>query len=163
MERQKSEPESELVGLGRAGRMLGLTASQIAELGRAGKIQMVDKGKEKKNAVSVPSIEAYCEELRTDFGIGRRRRISTADVAILLDEEILPFPLADTIGREEALSMLYSSTSERIARALATGQIEALGLEINRFTDRDPFRVSRSSVIACLEGTSKSREPSEEG
>jgi len=161
MARQRSEFEGELVSVGRAAQMLGATLPQIAALAQAGKIQMADKRKGVENAILAQSIKAYCEDLRTNWRIKRRRRLSSGKADFLLDEDLLPFPLADTIGREEALSMLSSSRSQRIQLALIGADIDALPLEMYRLADSEPLRVSRSSVIACLGGAFRADKPNE--
>ena len=154
----KSELANKLISLGKAAQILGVSSAQIGALGRSGKLQLIDVGKNGTQVVSVQSIEAYCEALRTEFGIKPRRRISIKEACSPSGGDLLPFPLMDTIGREEALEMLYSSRSELIRDALRNERLNDLHFEMYRLTDSSPWRVSRSSVLACARGRSKAAE-----
>ncbi len=138
--------------------MFGVSSLEIAALDRAEKIQLVDVGKGDRNAVTLRSIKSYCEGLLAEFEITRRRRISTNEVASLLDEELLPFPRAETIGREELWSILSSSRRKEVVHALLAGKWGSLPFDAYRLTDSHPWRFSRSSVLACARGRSKAAE-----
>lgn len=137
----------------RAAQILGISAHQILALGAAGKLQIVDspKGKSQNMAtVSVLSIENFCEGLRLEFEIEHRSSRKCAGPKWNIDREFLPFPLSDTIGREEALEILYSSPTRRVQQALQEQNFEGLDFDSYRLTEASPWRISRSSLVDSL-------------
>lgn len=142
MAKERSEPKTDIVSIERAARILGVAPPQIGMLAGAGKIQMLHGGKRR---VSLRSIEMFCEALQNEFDIFRLSSSRNIELTPDPAENFLPFPLADTIGREEALEML--SVSGRLKGGLK--------VEAYRLTEFSPWRFSRSSVVAFIERSSK--------
>lgn len=157
METAKSDAEAGTVSITRAAQILGISAHQVLALGAAGKLQIVDspKGKNQSTAtVSVLSIENFCEGLRLEFEIEHRSSRKGTGPKWNIDREFLPFPLSDTIGREEALEILYSSPVCRVQQALEQN-LEGLDFDLYRLTEASPWRISRSSLVDSLARTSR--------
>lgn len=92
------------------------------------------------------SIVVFCDRLRADYGIADRRPVLSPPYQRHQDEDLLPFPLQDTMGSQEARTALGYAKTDSLVRL-----IEARCFEAYQFTPQAPWRVSRSSLVDHLD------------
>jgi len=137
-------PEREYVDMKRAMKILGISHSAVRNLFLEEKIAIVDYRKGSRKRVKYSSIVEFCDRLRTEHAIRDRRPALDSPHFRHRDEDLLPFPLSDTIGIKEVQDVLGYSTPTPIYKMVEEGRFEAYKLGMG-------WRFSRSSFAAYLE------------
>lgn len=148
----ESGQERDKVSIAEASEVLGVAAHQIEAFATAGKLQLTDgSGKKSRAMVTVVSLKMFCDGFCSQYGIDRREPTPRISEEF---EGFLPFPLIDTIGREEALEIVHTSPSRRVQRALENNS-EEFQFDMYRLSESSPWRFSRSLLIAALKRIAK--------
>jgi hypothetical protein len=146
--------EKEDVDVGRATRIFGVGRSTIYRMAqpnyRAGQsaIKLVAYHHRMKKRVLYSSIVAFCNFLRAEYGIEDRRPKLDHPMFRYRDEDLLPFPLSDTIYSAEVLAALGYSDHRPMVHLIEEGHFEAY--QLNR---EGPWRISRTSFKHFLDKT----------
>jgi hypothetical protein len=154
--------DKEYVDAARCARILGVSLTTvyrlIATVAFDGKplIAMVEYRRGARKRILYSSIVNFCDKLRTHFMIDDRRPALTDRLFRHKDEDLLPFPLADTIYSAEALEALGYMSNKPLVALIEEGCFEAYRLVLD-----NPWRISRSSFAAFLH--SLHDKPSEAG
>ena len=144
--------ESEYVDRRRACCILGISPRTLDRLTRSGWIEWVNYRKFSWKRIRYQSLVDYCDRLRASYRIADRRPQLSAPYLRHRDEDLLPFPLSDTMGAKEALSALGFSCTDSLVEMIEEGLIEAYQL-----VPQGPWRISRRSLLDLIK---KSRTPS---
>lgn len=143
--------EREYIDVQRCCRILGVNETIVRRLAESGLIKLIDYRRRSRKKVHYLSVVDFCDSLRARYGIPDTRPPLVPPYRYR-DEELLPFPLSDTIRSEEALNAL-SCSYYTLSHLIEEGQITAY-----RLVHENPWRISRSSVAAyrsrVLEGVS---------
>jgi hypothetical protein len=148
------------VSVARCARILGVCWTTVRRLavgvGTCGKpvITLIESRRFARKRILYSSIVYFCDHLRQRYEIADRRPKITNPLLRNRDEDLLPFPLADTIYSEEAMSALGYSSYPSLLALIEEGHFEAYRLVRN-----NPWRISRSSLAAFIENAQK--KPSE--
>lgn len=94
------------------------------------------------------SIVDFCDFLRVEYGIADRRPRLDRPMLRHRDEDLLPFPLADTIHSDEALRALGYVTQRPLIHMIEDRRFDAYSLNGQR-----NWRISRTSFKRFLEQT----------
>lgn len=119
-------------------------------------IDVADWGVGRRKRVLYASVVRYCDYLRQRYGIPDRRPPLANAIFRHRDEDLLPFPIRDTIGVRQAMALLGYETRRPISLLAEEGKFEAYRLlEI----EGSPWRISRSSIGAWMEHAGLIRRP----
>ncbi len=138
----------EYVDTRRACRILGVGYRTLQRFVSNGQIEWVSLGKVSWKRVRYKSVVDFCDRIRQQHKIASRRPPLHPHLRHR-DEDLLPFPLRDTMSSEEALAVLGLSNGNkglRFAQMVEEGRFEAYQL-----IPQGPWRVSRSSLLAYME------------
>lgn len=127
----------------RAMRILGLSHSAVRSLFLHEKIAIIDYRKQSRKRVRYSSIVDLCDRLRREYGIKDRRPKLDSPHFRHRDEDLLPFPLSDTIYIKEVQEILGYASRTPIYKMIEEGRFEAYKLAAWRF--------SRASLAAYLD------------
>lgn len=130
----------------RACRILGVSYRTLMRLAKRRSIEWLDDGKLSWKRVRYNSIVNFCDRLRMDHKIADRRPQLSAPYLRHRDEDLLPFPLQDTMSAQEVLPVLGFAKTDSVVRLIEEGCFEAYQLVLHA-----PWRVSRSSLLAYLD------------
>ncbi len=146
--------EKEYVNVARAARILGVSVStvyRLAELedkgGRA-LLVLVSYRFQARKRVLYSSIVRFCDGLRAHAGIDDRRPKLDHPMFRHRDEDLLPFPLSDTIYSAEALRALGHEDRRPLVNLIEEGRFDAYQL-----IRESAWRISRSSFVRFLDAT----------
>jgi hypothetical protein len=146
--------EKEYIDVRRTARIFGVgmsTVYRMAEKGyRDGRsaIEFVSYRRQMRKRVLYSSIIAFCDFLRAEYGVENRRPKLDGPMLRHRDEDLLPFPLSDTIYSAEVLSALGYEDRRPLVRLMEEGRFDAY-----RLTVEYTWRISRSSFISFLKKT----------
>lgn len=146
--------EKEYVDVRRAAHIFGVgisTVYRMTEPGyRAGRaaIELVSYRRQARKRVLYSSIVAFCDFLRAEYGIDDRRPELDHPMLRHRDEDLLPFPLSDTIYSAEALKALGYEDRRPLVYIIEEGRFDAY-----RLSAEYTWRISRSSFIRFLKKT----------
>lgn len=132
--------EREYINVPRCCHILGCSWTVIARLLEAKEIELVDFRKRGWKRIRYASVVAYCDGLRQRYGIVDRRAPLSSPILRHRDEDVLPFPLHDTIGSEDAMSALGFASLWPVVKLIESGTFEAYHL-----MPLSPWRISRRS------------------
>lgn len=138
--------EREYVDLRRAARILGVSDQNVICLYQGGLIEMINYAPRKRKRVRYQSIVDFCDALRTRYCIKDRRPALDDPMFRHRDEDLLPFPLSDTIGVQQAAEALGYVSPTPVRLMIEEGRFEAY-----QFAPWSPWRISRSSLAAYIE------------
>lgn len=138
-------PEREYVDLKRAAHILGVSDQNIICLYQAGLIEMIDYAPRKRKRVRYQSIVDFCDSLRTKYCIRDRRPALGNSMFRHRDEDLLPFPLTDTVGVQGAAEALGYVSPTPIRLMIEEGRFEAY-----QFAPWSPWRISKSSLATYM-------------
>jgi hypothetical protein len=146
--------EKEYLDVARTARIFGVGITTVYRLIRAysrcghAAIKLVTYRPKARKRVLYSSIVGFCNFLRAKHGIPDRRPKLDHPVLRHRDEDLLPFPLSDTIYSAEALRALGHVDLRPLMHLIEEGRFEAyqLGPEF-------PWRISRSSFRRFLDET----------
>jgi hypothetical protein len=146
--------EKEYVDARRTARIFGVGMSTVYRMaedgyrdGRAA-IKLVSYRHQARKRVLYSSIVAFCNFLRAEYGIADRRPKLDHPMLHHRDEDLLPFPLSDTIYSAEALAALGYEDRRPLVRLIEEGRFDAYRLS-NEYT----WRISRISFKRFLDET----------
>jgi hypothetical protein len=146
--------EREYVDVWRTTHILGVSRRTVYRLaatrrngGRA-LLDLVSYGKKRRKRVLYSSIVRLCDQLRSRYGIVDRRPKLDHPMFRHRDEDLLPFPLSDTIYSAEALRALGYEDLRPLICLIEEGRFDAY-----QFASYSDWRISRSSLKAFLAAT----------
>ncbi len=142
--------EREWIDVKRAMAILGVSHGTILNMHALGLIEMIDYSKRKRKRVKYSSIVEYCDELRIKFCIKDRRPQLASKLLRHRDEDILPFPLSDTIGPEDTLEALAYEHRTSVVNLIEEGKFDAYQLVKGGY-----WRISRKSFLEYLDACSR--------
>jgi hypothetical protein len=146
--------EKEYVNVGRTARILGVGITTVYRLARLQDktghtlLTLVEYRPQARKRILYSSIVRFCDSLRARFGIEDRRPKLDHPMFRHRDEDLLPFPLSDTIGSIEALSALGYEDIRPLVCLIEEGRFDAY-----QFLRESPWRISRSSFKTFLAAT----------
>jgi len=143
--------EREYIDVPRTRRILGAgnaTVYRLAEMkdrGGRGLLDLVDYRYQARKRVLYSSIVRFCDHLRQRYGIQDRRPPLSNPMFRHRDEDLLPFPLSDTIGSAEVLAALGYEARKPLVCLIEEGKFDAYQL-----IPESVWRISRSSFLRFL-------------
>lgn len=139
--------EKEYIDVPRAARILGVSdTTVVTEIYRRGLIAMIDYAPRKRKRVLYQSVVEFCDSLRVLYAIKDRRPPLDNPVLRYRDEDLLPFPLRDTIGVVQLPRYLGYGSVSPVRLLLEEGRFEAYQLYRG-----SPWRISRKSVLEYVQ------------
>lgn len=117
----------EYVDRRRACGILGVGLRTLERLAASGRVGYIDLRKKSHKRLQYQSIVDFCDRLRQESKIADRRP-QLAPHLRHRDEDLLPFPLADTIHAEEACELLGFRHLQPVVRLIEEGKFEAYQL-----------------------------------
>lgn len=138
--------EKEYVDMARACRILGVGWETVRRLADTGQVDLIEYRERGWKRIRYQSLIDFCERLRREYGIPDRRPHLSAPYLRHRDEDLLPFPLADTMYSEEATSALGVSKNV-LAHLIEEGRFEAYRMVLSggEAVKGSPWRISRAS------------------
>jgi hypothetical protein len=152
--------EKEYVDVGRTAYILGVSQSTVYRLAATSNpsgghlIDLVEYRPNARKRVLYASIVRFCDDLRTKYRINDRRPPLTNPLFRHRDEDLLPFPMSDTMASTEALHVLGYETRRPLVNLIEEGAFQAY-----RLVDETPWRISRNSFSLFLQSI-RGRAPS---
>jgi hypothetical protein len=154
--------EKEWISMDRTARILGINVASAYRLrsmrdahGRP-LLDVIDYGAGRRQRVLYASVVRYCDSLRDLYCIPDRRPRLAGSLFRHRDEDLLPFPLSDTIDVTRALACVGYESEEGVYGLIEEGAFEAYRILP---VAGSPWRISRSSFAAWLDRTrSRPRE-----
>lgn len=140
--------EKEYVDMPRAQHILGVSWSVINRMAASGFVHLIEFRERGWKKIRYQSIVDHCDRLRVEYGIPDRRPALSSPVLRHRDEDLLPFPLRDTIGTRDTLGALGFVKVESVIKICQEGLFECY-----RIHPMGPWRISLSSFHAYLERT----------
>ena len=146
--------EREYVNVPRTARILGVgmgvvyRMARMKDAGGRALLTLVDYRPQARKRVLYSSIVDFCNGLRGRFGIEDRRPALDNPMFRHRDEDLLPFPLEDTIYSAEARAALGYEDLRPLVFLIEEGHFDAYQL----FRE-SAWRISRSSFTAFLAGS----------
>jgi hypothetical protein len=138
--------EKEYISVERTAKILGVRYGTVFDMYRAGLIEMVDYRKGARKRVKYSSIVAHCDLLRERYQIADRRLPLSNPMLRHRDDDLLPFPMSDTIHMKEVMAILGYESHEPVRGMIHEGLFE--GYQI---CEGGLWRISRSSLAAFLQ------------
>jgi hypothetical protein len=133
--------EKEYIDVKRAARILGVSISTVYNLEAAHKIEIIDFRYRGRKRVRYQSIVDFCDALRIRHCIADRRPQLSHAIFRHRDEDLLPFPISDTISTETAMGILGYESTNPIVAMCQEGRFDAYKL----LADASPWRISKIS------------------
>lgn len=133
--------EREFIDVPRAMRILGVSGTTISRMANANppQIRWLDYGKNTWKRVHYHSVVEFCDRLRADFNIADRRPLLSAPYLRHRDEDLLPFPISDSINPVQATE-LSGCPIKTLHKLIDEGAFEAY-----RLVEGAPWRISMST------------------
>jgi Helix-turn-helix domain len=138
--------EKEYISVKRTASILGVAYTTVFELHRDGRLEMVDYRRLATKRVRYSSVIKLCDDLRITFNIRDRRPTLENSMFRHKDEDLLPFPISDTMTAEEAAEILGFETTKSVVQMIREGLFDAY--QMSKFS---LWRISRSSLAAYLD------------
>ena len=130
--------------------ILGVSLRTLERLAARGQIGYIDLSKKSHKRLHYQSLVYFCDRLRQKHKIADRRPVLAASYLRHRDEDLLPFPLADTIRAEEACELLGFRRLQPVVRLIEEGKFEAY-----QMAAQAPWRISRSSLYNFMREVSR--------
>lgn len=143
--------EREYVDVPRTARILGVSFSTVYRLtqrrdaGEHAFLELVSYRPQAHKRVLYSSIVRFCDAVRSEYGIEDRRPKLDHPRFRHRDEDLLPFPLSDTIYSAETLAALGYEDRRVLVHLIEEGRFDAYKL-----IPESTWRISRSSFKAFL-------------
>lgn len=137
--------EREYVDMPRACRILGASWTMVNRMSASGFLILVDFRRRGRKRVHYASLVEHCTRLREQYAIPERRAPLASELLRHRDDEILPFPLRDTIAAIDAAAILGYSQKYSVWKLCEEGRFEAY-----RLHPCAPWRISLPSLQAYL-------------
>jgi hypothetical protein len=138
--------EKEYISVDRTAKILGVRYGTVFDMYRAGLIEMVDYRKGARKRVKYSSIVAHCDLLRRRYQIADRRPPLSNPMLRHRDDDLLPFPMSDTIHMKEVMAILGYESHEPVRGMIHEGLFE--GYQI---CEGGLWRISRRSLRAFID------------
>jgi hypothetical protein len=141
--------EREWISIPRTCSILGVSKNVVYDLRRNhypdGRplINLLHFGRSMRFRVHYRSVVEYCDYLSEKFAIPSRRKPIDNPILRHRDEDLLPFPLSDTMGVSDAKIYLGYDSHAPVLNLIESGAFEAY-----RLYRQSPWRISRSSFTA---------------
>jgi hypothetical protein len=143
--------EREYVDMERACRILGASWSMVNRMSASGYLILVDFRRRGRKRVHYASIVEHCNRLREEYAIPDRRPVLACELLRHRDDDILPFPLRDTIAAIDAAPLLGYQVKWSALKLCEEGRFEAYRLQRSpRASTAAPLRINSSLVQSFL-------------
>lgn len=136
--------EKEYIDMARTTRILGLSTTTGYRLAELGLIDLIEYRARGWKRVRYQSVVEFCNRMRVSYAISDRRPPLAAHMRHK-DEDLLPFPLSDTIDAKQALSALGFRKLPPLVKLIKEGHIEAY-----QVVPGSPWRICRSSFTSFV-------------
>jgi hypothetical protein len=136
----------EYIDTRRARRILGVSFPTLTRLAKNGLVDWLDGGKDSWKRIRYQSVVDFCDRVREQHKIPERRPKLSNPHLRYRDEDLLPFPLSDTITAKHALELLGLTHRRSMVRLIEEGRFEGYQL-----VAQSEWRVSRSSLLVYLD------------
>ena len=123
--------EKDYVDMHRAVHILGVSPVTVTRMAASNLIDRLHHGKRTHKLFRYQSIVDFCSRLREQHRIADRRPELSAAYLRYRDEDLLPFPLGDTISAAEAMKVLRCPSFRAFVRLIEEGHFEAYQLIAN--------------------------------
>lgn len=139
------------VNVGRVTKILGVGISTVYRLSdhkdKGGRelLTLVEYRSGAWKRILYSSVVRFCDALLTRYGIEDRRPKPNSPIFRRRDEDLLPFPLSDTIGSLEVLEALGYADRRPMVNLIEEGRFDAYQL-----VPESAWRISRKSFAAFL-------------
>lgn len=146
--------EREYVDVNRTARILGVSATTVLRLAAtrdpSGQflLNLIDFRRGARKRILYSSIVRFCDRIRAKFGIPDRRPPLSNPIFRHKDDDLLPFPISDTIGIKAVLPPLGFVDKRPVVNLIEEGAFEAY-----QIYNETPWRISRTSFLAFMEKT----------
>jgi hypothetical protein len=147
--------EREYIDVGRTAKILGVSHGTVTTLHAQGKIEIIEYAKRAWKRVLYRSVVDFCDSLRIRYAIADRRPKLSHHMFRHRDEDLLPFPLTDTISPKEAMHYVHYTSPTSLTKLIEEGHFDAYRLMLGSSW----WRISRTSFASYLNGLSGSRAP----
>ncbi|MGO8759324.1 MAG: hypothetical protein ACLQG3_14490 [Terracidiphilus sp.] len=143
--------EKEYVDVSRTAKIFGVslqTVYRMAEMkDRGGRalLTLISYRRLARKRILYSSIVAFCDSLRAKYGIEDRRPKLDHPVLRHRDEDLLPFPLSDTVYSAEVLAALGYEHTRPLVCLIEVGRFDAY-----QIISESPWRISRRSLSQFL-------------
>jgi hypothetical protein len=131
----------EYVDVNRCCKILGVSRQTIIRLAHSHMLLMIAYRTLSWKKINYQSIVTFCDYLREEYKIASRRPALSAPGLRHRDEDLLPFPLNDTIGADHAYKALGVFRHQLLIELIQEGRFEAY-----RIVPGAPWRISASSL-----------------
>lgn len=140
-----------VINMQRTCAILGVGWETASRLARAGHIELVEHRGRAWKLIRYQSLVRFCNRMRDEYHVLDRRPPLASSEIEYRDEDLLPFPLADTIYSEEVIVALGVSKNV-LSHLIDERRFEAYRLAFprGRATKGSPWRISRSSFREYL-------------
>jgi hypothetical protein len=148
IEKPHAVSENEYVNMPRACRILGASWTVIDRMIGLGVLEQIDPGPRRWKNLVYQSIVDHCDGLRKKYVIPDRRPPLSSPRMRYKDEDLLPFPLCNTIRFHDVQRALGFSSISPVLKILNQGLFECY-----RLHPAGLWRISITSFVAYLEKT----------
>jgi hypothetical protein len=142
--------EREYVDVNRCCRILGVSRQTVIRLAHSSMLRMIAYRTMSWKKVHYASIVEFCDRLREQHKIPNRRPTLSSTGLRHRDEDLLPFPLKDTIAAEQAYAALGVFRHQLLIELIQEGRFEAY-----RIVPGAPWRIYGPSFSKYVEEARK--------
>jgi hypothetical protein len=146
IEKPDTVSDEEFIRMPRACRILDASWTLVNRLIEYGHLEQVDPIPQGWKKLRYQSIVEHCDRLRKEYAIRDRRPRLSSPKMRYKDEDLLPFPLCDTIKFRDVQQVLGFSSIAPVLKILNAGLFECY-----RLHPASPWRISKTSFVAYLE------------
>jgi excisionase family DNA binding protein len=134
--------EREEIDVQRAARILGISKATVLRIAHSGQLRYYTlTGDDSSSRILYESVVDYCDRLRLHYLIpARHKRIPGRR---LRDDQVLPFPLAETVGIDYVKQALHCQ-DKTVCALIDSGDLVAY--KINQDSSRGHWRIHLPSV-----------------
>ena len=143
--------QRECIDASRAMGILGVSYTTLARIALSGLIDWYDHGKTSPKSIRYQSLVDFCDGIRKQHRIPDRRPPLEGGLRYR-DEDILPFPLRETVSAPFAADAMGFIRITAVVRLIEEGRFEAYQL-----VPRARWRISRLSLLAYMDGLRRPR------
>ena len=120
--------EREYVDMPRACRILGTSATTVVRMAASGYLQLIEYRERAWKKIRYRSIVEHCDRLRVEYAIPDTRPALANELLRHKDEDILPFPMRDTIYIRDIVEPLGFACKQPATKIVEEGRFLAYRL-----------------------------------
>jgi hypothetical protein len=143
--------QAQTIDVGRAAKILAVVPRTVVDLIERDVIPHFRVHERQNWSIPYDGIVALCDRLRAEFMIRDRRPRLAPGARRWRDEDLLPFPVSDTLSAGE-VAVGFDVRKEKILQLITDRAAGELGVfEAYRLSSVSPWRISRISVCKYAE------------